>query len=71
MEESKVPPCTACPYKRQHTAEDWKSHPLAGHGYSREVGWTCEAARVAYEQDEAARVAREKEQEEQQRAARS
>jgi hypothetical protein len=26
--------CPACHFKRLHTAEDWKNHPWAGHGYN-------------------------------------
>jgi len=34
------PTCAACTGERCHTAEEWKKHPLAGHGYSKETGWT-------------------------------
>ncbi len=35
------PLCTACNADRIHTPAEWKEyHPLAGHGYSPEVGWT-------------------------------
>lgn len=35
------PLCPACQAKRQHTAgERTEFHPLAGHGYSPESGWT-------------------------------
>ena len=30
--------CAACEAKRVHTAEDWRHHPLAGHGMTREQG---------------------------------
>lgn len=33
-------PCPACESQRVHTAEEWKNHPFAGHGYVREQGWT-------------------------------
>jgi hypothetical protein len=32
--------CAACDVKRLHTPEDWKNHPFAGHGFTREQGWT-------------------------------
>lgn len=32
--------CAACQNKRLHTAEDWENHPLAGHGYTREQGFS-------------------------------
>jgi hypothetical protein len=32
--------CPACTEKRVHTAEDWKHHPYAGHGYQERLGWT-------------------------------
>lgn len=35
-----VPDCPACAAKTLHTAEDWLNHPYAGHGYTREWGWT-------------------------------
>ena len=34
------PECPACVAKTQHTEEDWKNHPYAGHGYAHEQGWT-------------------------------
>ena len=36
-----APGCPACEARRRHTAEERREfHPLSGHGYSREVGWT-------------------------------
>lgn len=33
--------CIACQEKRQHTVKEYKQyHPLAGHGYTPESGWT-------------------------------
>jgi hypothetical protein len=32
--------CPACQAKRLHTPEDWKLHPYAGHGYTKEGGWS-------------------------------
>lgn len=32
--------CPACLQKRCHTQAEWKTHPLAGHGFSKETGWT-------------------------------
>ena len=30
--------CPACVAKRRHIPEDWKYHPLAGHGITKENG---------------------------------
>jgi hypothetical protein len=35
-----VPSCAACVGQRTHTPQEWKNHPLAGHGYSKETGYT-------------------------------
>jgi len=41
------PLCPACASQRCHTAQEWKNHPLAGHGYVQGHGWTHpEAARL-------------------------
>lgn len=32
--------CAACVAHRCHTPAEWKNHPLAGHGYTPEQGWT-------------------------------
>lgn len=33
--------CKACRDKRCHTKVEWRDfHPLAGHGYTPETGWT-------------------------------
>jgi hypothetical protein len=32
--------CEACQTQSIHTAEDWKLHPYAGHGFSPERGWS-------------------------------
>lgn len=32
--------CPACCGRRVHTEEEWKDHPFAGHGYTKEHGWT-------------------------------
>ena len=32
--------CPACIAKRPHTPEDWANHPGAGHGYTRETGYS-------------------------------
>lgn len=33
--------CAACQGRRLHTAREWGTwHPLAGHGFTREGGWT-------------------------------
>ncbi len=36
-----VPECAACTARRCHTPEeDRQYHPLAGHGFTPETGWT-------------------------------
>jgi hypothetical protein len=30
----------ACLGKHRHEAIDWSLHPYAGHGYTKESGWT-------------------------------
>ena len=32
--------CKACRDRRCHTKVEWRNHPLAGHGYTPETGWT-------------------------------
>lgn len=32
--------CPACAEFRCHSPEEWLNHPLAGHGYTREQGWS-------------------------------
>lgn len=34
------PDCPACIEQRTHDTVEWALHPLAGHGYSPESGWT-------------------------------
>lgn len=46
-----VPTCAACMGERLHTAEEWKNHPLAGHGFTKESGWSHPDAEVAHNQD--------------------
>lgn len=43
--------CAACQERRCHTAEEWKNHPLAGHGYTPETGWTHPEAQRAHERE--------------------
>ena len=43
--------CPACLEKRLHTHEDWRNHPLAGHGYAPELGWTHPEAQRASEKE--------------------
>jgi len=43
------PSCPACANRRLHTPEEWKNHPLAGHGYSPETGWSSPEAKAAHE----------------------
>lgn len=46
--------CKACRDKRCHTKVEWRNHPLAGHGYTRETGWTHpEAERLHNEEAKA------------------
>ena len=40
LEESRN--CPACIEKRCHMEAEWKHHPCAGHGYTKEQGWTHE-----------------------------
>jgi hypothetical protein len=36
-----VPSCDACMAERWHTKEeDQRYHPLSGHGFTKETGWT-------------------------------
>jgi hypothetical protein len=32
--------CAACQTYRAHSAEEWKNHTFARHGYTKETGWT-------------------------------
>ena len=32
--------CRACLQKRLHTAEEWANHPMAGHGYTKQTGYS-------------------------------
>jgi hypothetical protein len=34
------PQCPACIVRRLHTEEEWKLHPFAGHGFTKEQGYT-------------------------------
>jgi hypothetical protein len=34
------PSCPACQDKRVHDVSEWLNHPLAGHGYTKETGWS-------------------------------
>ena len=43
-----APGCPACEAHRVHSPEEWREfHPLAGHGYTRESGWTHEVLKAA------------------------
>jgi len=43
--------CKACRDKRNHTKVEWRNHPLAGHGFTPETGWTHpEAKRLHVEE---------------------
>ena len=48
--------CKACRDHRCHTKVEWRNHPLAGHGFTPETGWTHpEAERVSKEERAAVR----------------
>lgn len=32
--------CPACKLGTQHTSMDWAYHPFAGHGFTKEMGWS-------------------------------
>jgi hypothetical protein len=49
--------CPACIVQRFHSAEDWNNHPLAGHGYTREQGWSHPDLKAAVEKAKAEQVA--------------
>lgn len=34
------PNCPACVGRRVHSAAEWKNHKFAGHGRTKEMGWT-------------------------------
>lgn len=38
--------CEACALKRYHTPEEWANHPMAGHGFVKETGWSHPQAHV-------------------------
>lgn len=38
MNSQSVPGCPACEGNLRHTEEDWKHHPLRGHGITKEWG---------------------------------
>jgi hypothetical protein len=43
--------CKACRDHRCHTKVEWRNHPLAGHGFTLETGWTHpEAKRLSDEE---------------------
>jgi hypothetical protein len=53
-----MPGCKACRDKRLHTSlERRKFHPLAGHGYTPETGWTHPEAERLHNEEKAAREA--------------
>lgn len=52
--------CKACRDKRCHTNVEWRNHPLRGHGYSLETGWTHPDAQRLHEEDRAAAEAKKK-----------
>lgn len=55
-----VPECAACMAERCHTEEERQTyHPLSGHGYSKETGWTHPRAKLAHEVEEVAKLVAE------------
>jgi len=48
-----VPTCPACVAQRTHTPAEWKNHPLAGHGFTPETGWSLSEAKAASEAERA------------------
>lgn len=47
------PNCPACKTGKQHTEDEWKAfHPLAGHGFTKEQGFSSALAKAAHEEDE-------------------
>lgn len=47
-----VPECGACMGERCHTDQEWKAfHPLAGHGYTKEQGWSHPEAKRLHEKE--------------------
>lgn len=50
--------CPACTARRFHTDKERADfHPLAGHGYTKEQGWTHPDAKAAHDRDvETARI---------------
>lgn len=48
-----VPTCAACVGRRTHTAAEWKNHPLAGHGFTPETGWSLSEAKARSEAERA------------------
>ena len=54
-----VPTCAACREQRTHTPAEWKNHPLAGHGFTPETGWShSEAKRLHFMEVESANAKR-------------
>jgi len=49
-----VPECGACMGQRLHTDAEWKQHhPLAGHGFTRESGWSHPDAETKHTEESA------------------
>ncbi len=49
--------CKACRDHRCHTKVEWRNHPLAGHGFTPETGWTHpDAKRLSIEEHRTANV---------------
>lgn len=45
------PDCPACVWKRIHSTEDWENHPLAGHGFTKEQGYSSPIVREVMEKE--------------------
>lgn len=45
------PECPACVAQRLHTEQEHRYHPLMGHGFSPETGWTHPEAKAAHYRD--------------------
>jgi hypothetical protein len=41
--------CPACISQRWHTEAEWLNHPMRGHGFTREQGWTHPDAQKAHD----------------------
>lgn len=51
--------CGACQAQRCHSPQEWANHPLAGHGFTPETGWTHPEAQRAHDAEVEAAKAEE------------